>query len=188
MSTPFTFYQPPTFTELIPASFLPLNPQEATLCGKGLFSTSHALVRLTVRDDPIDLKPPPPTKGKAKVEEEVKAIEEPVPRVPLSVTVAARVRVEEEEGVRSPKGKGGKAKVKEEGAGALLLTVPMAGVGWQGVDEGEERKRMEEMIGKVVELSVAMDGQHFTPTGLTLKYEREVKGRKASTFVAPKKK
>ena len=182
-SLPFTVYAPPTFTDLTPSSHLPLTPNEATLTGRGLFPTLHARVRLTVRDDPPEAKAPP-AKGKAaKAEEEVKVDEPPVVKAVVSTVVEARVRMDEE---GSPKAKG-KGKTKEEGAGVLQWTMPMAGVGWSGTGEGEERRAMEEMVGRVIEVAVAMDGQHFVPTGQMLRYEREVKGKKPAAGADKKK-
>ena len=195
VAVPFTFYQPPTFVELSPASFLPLTAQDATITAKNLFPTLHARVRLTVRDDP----PVPERKasvtaagkGKAKADDEAvrraaedearkkKAEDDARARPPLTITLPARVRVEGEDEVKSPKGKAVKGKAgKEDGVGALLFTVPVAAAGWEGVGEGEERARLEEMVGKMVDVSVAMNGQQFVATGLTLRYEREVKGKK----------
>lgn len=113
-------------------------------------------------------------KGKGKVEEVVK--EEEVKKVAVWVEVGLRWKGDEE--VSSPKGKV-KGKKEEGGGGRFELMVPVCGAGWVGVEKGEERKRMEEMLGKGVEVSVAMNGQQFVPTGLTIKYDRQGQGKKA---------
>jgi len=52
----------------------------------------------------------------------------------------------------------------------------------------EQNYKLEEMIGRSVEISIAMNGQQFVNTGLSIKYDKENKPVKKSQPAEKKKK
>ena len=197
---PFTSYLPPTFTDCQPSVLSLWGGQDVQLSGKGFVPSAHIRVRLTARPEEEKAPAGPAAakdkKSKAAAAEESKAPSEAatarVKPPPLCVELDGRYRQEEDEmksPKQQPKGKvPAKGKADDGPAAVILFVSPTIAIGWSGVAEGEERRVCEEMLGRLLDVSVALNGQQFVPTGLAVKYEREAaKGKKPAAAAGKKK-
>ena len=199
---PFTFYSALTFSDCQPSVLSLWGGQDVQLSGKGFVPSSKIRMRLTVREEEekarVAAPAPKDKKGsKAAVDESKAPSEAPTARIkppPSFIELDARYRQDDDDikspkQAAAPKGKpAAKGKADEGPAAFITFVSPTAALGWSGVAEGEERRVCEEMVGRVVDISVALNGQQFVSTGLVVRYEREAKGKKPPAADKGKKK
>ena len=204
-SLPFTFYPPPTFSDCQPAMLSLWGGQDVQLTGRGIVPSNHIRIRLTAREEEdkpqttaAASKDKKGSKASAAVALESKSGSEAstarVKPPPLFIELNGQLRQDEDDtkSAKQPAATKGKPPTKgkaDEGPTSVITFVsPIAAVGWSGVVEGDERRLCEELLGRVVDVSVALNGQQFVPTSLVVKYEREAKGKKPVVADKAKKK
>ena len=204
-SQTFVYYQQPAFSEACPSIASVYGNTDVALVGKGLFPSAHVAVKLTLRELDEDRKSKEKEaktarkdktkltdEEKSKLENEEKARDredaERRANAPFVVVKALIKGMDEDEellsAAKSPKAStAAKKKSKDEVVQASVnFTVPHAALlgASFSADIDLEPNFVDSIIGRSLEVSVAMNGQQFVGTGLIIKYEQSLKSKKTT--------